>query len=76
MDRGVVGTEGNQDNDETRGLQGCGTAEDRTVGQRSAFGSHWSLAKEERDIGYFSSLTVKRTLYPRLPQANTQNYEA
>jgi hypothetical protein len=51
MDRGLVGTEGNEDNDETRGLQDCGTAEDRTIGQRSAFSSHWSLAKEERDIG-------------------------
>jgi hypothetical protein len=39
-------------------------------------GSQWSLAKEERDIGYVSSFTVKRTLYPRLPQADTQNYEA
>jgi hypothetical protein len=39
-------------------------------------GSQWFLAKEERDIGYVSSLTVKRTLYPRLPQADTQNYEA
>jgi hypothetical protein len=75
MDRGLVGTEGNEDNDETRGLQDCRRTDDRTVGQRSAW-YQWSLAKEERDIGYVSSLTVKRTLYPRLPQADTQNYEA
>jgi hypothetical protein len=33
-------------------------------------------AKEERDIGEVSTLTVKRTLYLRLPQADTYNYEA
>ena len=51
MDRGLVGTEGNEDNDETQGLQDCGTTDDGTVGQRSVFRSQWSLAKEERDIG-------------------------
>ena len=51
MDRGLVGTEGKEDNGETRGLQDCGTADDETVGQRSAFSSNCSLAKEERDIG-------------------------
>ena len=37
MDRGLVGTEGNEDSDETQGLQDCGTADDRIVGQRSVF---------------------------------------
>ena len=36
MNRGLVGTEENEDNDETRGLQDCGTEDDGTVGQRSA----------------------------------------
>ena len=33
-------------------------------------------AKEERDIGEVSTLTVKRTLYLRLPQADPYDYEA
>ena len=53
MDRGLVGTEGNKDNDETRDYKTTGqqTPDDGTVGQRSVFRSQWSLAKEERDIG-------------------------
>ncbi len=31
MDRGLVGTEGNEDNDGTRGLQECGTTDDGTL---------------------------------------------
>ena len=50
MDR-LVGTEGNEDNDETQRLQDCGITGDRTVDQGSVFRSQWSFAKEERDIG-------------------------
>ena len=50
MDRGLVGTEGNEDND---GRGDYKTAGERTTGLlvSGPRGSHWSLAKEERDIG-------------------------
>jgi hypothetical protein len=31
MDRGLVGTEGNEDNDGTQGLQDCRTTDDRIL---------------------------------------------
>jgi hypothetical protein len=70
MDRRLVGTEGNEHNDRTQGPQESGTTDDKTVDQRFLFRSQWPLAKEERDIGQVSSLTVKNSLSGVCAQAD------